>query len=409
MCQSAAMVDTAKAIIQAKAMKHGFVRCRVTRPIVQKIHAEGLQSWLDADMQGEMGWMAEEMRVQRRMQPESMLQDVRSVITLAMAYTPPGYSLNEACEAKDQGVISAYAHGDDYHDVMKKRLKALAAELDVLLGKHDQRVFVDTAPVLEHALAESAGLGWQGKHSLTLDRELGSWFLLGEIFTTAEIAVDEPASNHCGSCSACIDVCPTKAIVAPYVVDARLCISYLTIEFDGFIPRPLRALMGNRIYGCDDCQMVCPWNAHASVSVIKLNDLQIDSSLSFEDALKPRGENHLPNLVSLLRLDAEGFRQTFRKSPIKRTKRSGLLRNVCIAMGNSGNAMFVGDLLVALGDDEGLIRGHAAWALGCLDDAENHARIHRALQHCKAHEKNNEALEEINITIEHLRSKYDYT
>jgi len=333
-----------------------------------------------------------------------MLQDVRSVITVAMPYTPPAYSLDEACHAKQQGVISAYAHGDDYHDVMKKRLKALAAELDVMLGKHDQRVFVDTAPVLEHALAEAAGLGWQGKHSLTIDRKIGSWFLLGEIFTTANIAVDEPAVNHCGSCSACIDVCPTQAIVAPYVVDARLCISYLTIEFDGFIPRPLRPLMGNRIYGCDDCQMVCPWNDHVSKTPLVLNDLQRS-----EDLLKPRRENYLPDLASLLRLDADGFRKLFRKSPIKRTKRAGLLRNVCIAMGNSGDAVFADDLLQALADDEALIRGHAAWALGRLEYVENQQRIMTELHALAQCENNNEVLEEINITTEYLRSKYDYT
>jgi len=333
-----------------------------------------------------------------------MLQDVRSVITVAMPYTPPAYSLDEACHAKQQGVISAYAHGDDYHDVMKKRLKALAAELDVMLGKHDQRVFVDTAPVLEHALAEAAGLGWQGKHSLTIDRKIGSWFLLGEIFTTADIAVDEPAINHCGSCSACIDVCPTKAIVAPYVVDARLCISYLTIEFDGFIPRPLRPLMGNRIYGCDDCQMVCPWNEHVSKAPLVLNDLQCS-----DDLLKPRRENYLPDLASLLRLDADGFRKLFRKSPIKRTKRAGLLRNVCIAMGNSGDAVFADGLLQALADDEALIRGHAAWALGRLEHVDNQQRIMTELHALSQCENNNEVLEEINITTEYLRSKCDYT
>ena len=380
-----------KSLIQNMAREHGFALCRVTPPDVDDVHRQALQDWVDSDMQGEMGWMAEEVRLQRRKSPESMLAGVRSVITVAMPYTPPAYTLDDACGASGHGVITAYAHGDDYHDVMKKRLKALAGELDALLGKHDQRVFVDTAPVLEHALAESAGLGWQGKHSLSIHRELGSWFLLGEIFTSAEIEPDEPARNHCGTCSACMDVCPTKAIVAPYVVDARLCISYLTIEFDGFIPHALRPLMGNRIYGCDDCQMVCPWNGHA---------------VRQDDFLKPRGENHLPDLASLLRLDEDAFRQRFRKSPIKRTKRRGLLRNVCIAMGNSGNAAFVDDLMQVSRDGEPLIRGHAAWALGRLSSAQSRADIAGFLRRCAVTEKNNEVLKEIDLAI---RGDYDNT
>ena len=392
-----------KEMIKAKALEYGFALCRISSPSLDERHAQGLKRWIDAEMQADMDWMSEQIRMQRRMQPESMLQGVQSVISVAMTYAPPAYQLDEAWTATEQGVISAYAHGDDYHDVMKKRLKALAADLDLLLGKHDQRVFVDTAPVLEHALAESSGLGWQGKHSLTIHRDLGSWLLLGEIFTTARIEEDEPANNHCGSCSSCIDICPTQAIVAPYIVDARLCISYLTIEFDGFIPRPLRILMGNRIYGCDDCQMVCPWNQHAAKFTLKLDDLQTDV-----DLLKPRGENHLPNLVSLLRLDDDGFRQLFRKSPIKRTKRAGLLRNVCIAMGNSGNDVFVDHLLAVLEDEEPLIRGHAAWALGRLSHANNYQRLSTALHHQCCAEVDAGVCEEISVTIEYLRSKYDY-
>jgi len=353
--------DTVISTIRAQALLHGFELCYVTRPEIGSKHAAALQSWVEADMQGDMAWMGEQSRLQRRKEPQSMLEEVKSVITVAMRYTPPEYSLAEAEAQPGCGVITAYAFGDDYHDIMKKRLKALALDLDELLGRHDQRVFVDTAPVLEHALAESAGLGWQGKHTLTIHRELGSWLLLGEIFTTAEIAADRPAANHCGSCSACIDVCPTGAIVAPYVVDARLCISYLTIEYDGFIARELRQKMGNRIYGCDDCQQVCPWNGHAR-KVVLLHEEQHKAP----DLLNPRGGNILPDLARLLQLDAEGFREIYRKSPIKRTKRAGLLRNVCIAMGNSGSRDFIPALLAVLDDGEALIRGHAVWALARL-------------------------------------------
>jgi len=381
------MMDAAgmKSLICARADALGFVACRVTRPRVDRMHTEALQQWVAADMQGEMAWMAEEGRMQRRRQPESMLEGVRSVITVAMPYSAPDYELNAACAARDRGVITAYAHGDDYHDVMKKRLKALAAELDALLGRHDQRVYVDTAPVLEHALAERAGLGWQGKHSLSIDRRLGSWFLLGEIFTTADIEADEAAVNHCGSCTVCMDICPTGAIVAPYVVDARLCISYLTIEFDGFIPRHLRPLMGNRIYGCDDCQMVCPWNNHAAKAAglsadRRRSELSSDRRTdSGPDLLRPRRENCLPDLASLLRLDEDAFRQRFRRSPVRRTKRRGLLRNVCIAMGNSGQLAFVDELVSVLQDEEPLIRGHAAWALGRLARAGRRQTIIEAL------------------------------
>ena len=384
--------------IQACAQSHGFVRCQVTRPVLGAEHAEALRCWVDAGMQGEMAWMAEAVRMQRRLSPQSMLADVRSVISLAMPYTPPPYTLAEASAATSEGVITAYAHGDDYHEVMKKRLKLLAADLDALLGKYEQRVFVDTAPVLEHALAAASGLGWQGKHTLSIDRRLGSWFLLGEIFTTAELEADTVASQHCGSCTACIDICPTRAIVAPYVVDARLCISYLTIEFDGFIAHDLRPLIGNRIYGCDDCQQVCPWNGHARSQ---------PDELSQTDLLKPRGENHLPDLASLLRLNEDEFRLRFRKSPVRRSRRRGLLRNVCIAMGNSGDHRFVADLLAVLDDDEPLIRGHAAWALGRLADVTDYSSILMALQRMLAVEAEPDVQQEIQLSMSYIRGRYE--
>ncbi|MDX8392362.1 MAG: tRNA epoxyqueuosine(34) reductase QueG [Mariprofundaceae bacterium] len=377
--------------IREKALENGFEMCRISRADVAELHRKGLSDWVQSGMHGDMAWMAEKERVARRKNPESMLDGVKSVISLGMRYSPPSYSLVEANAARGRGVISAYAHGDDYHEVMKKRLKALARDLDVLLGHHHQRVYVDTAPVLEHAFAETSGLGWQGKHSLTLNRQYGSWFLLGEIFTTADIAPGHTASFHCGSCTACMDVCPTKAIVAPFTVDARLCISYLTIEHKGFIARHLRPLMGNRIYGCDDCQLVCPWNG--------------DTSISTDDALKPRRENVLPELAMLLRLDDAGFRSRFRKSPVKRTGRAAFLRNVCIAMGNSGDVEFVPLLLDALGDEAALVRGHAAWALACL--AADNTSVFTALEQALVVEKDKSTFEDMGITIQEIRDNYE--
>jgi len=380
-----------KETIRELATRHGFELCAISSPEFPDKHREGLESWVNADMHGEMSYMAEESRVERRKAPESMLEGIRSVISVGMRHSPPSYSLEELESNKSRGAIAAYAHGDDYHEVMKKRLKALARELDELLGAHDQRVYVDTAPVLEHALAEQGGLGWQGKHTLTINREHGSYLMLGEIFTTAETEPDAPSEFHCGSCTACIDICPTKAIVAPFVVDARLCISYLTIEYKGFIPLELRPLMGNRIYGCDDCQLVCPWNRKAEAVEL--------------DHLQPRKDNILPELAELFALDDEGFRQRFRKSPIKRPGRAGLLRNVSIAMGNSDNAGYIPFLMNALNDSEPLIRGHSAWAIASLikqNPQTSDGEIVDQLEYHAAHETDAAVLQELHLAIQTL-------
>ncbi len=380
-----------KESIRELASKHGFELCAVSSPRFPDKHREGLQRWVSANMHGEMGYMAEESRLERRKHPESMLEGIKSVICVGMRYMLPSYSLEEAESDKGRGVIAAYAHGDDYHDVMKKRLKALAHDLDEFMGAHDQRVYVDTAPVLEHALAEQGGLGWQGKHTLTINREYGSYLMLGEIFTTAEIEPDAPAGFHCGTCTACITVCPTKAIVAPFVVDARLCISYLTIEYRGFIPLNIRPLMGNRIYGCDDCQMACPWNR-------KVDEVELDQ-------LNPRVENTLPELSGLFELDDESFRERFRKSPIKRAGRAGLLRNIAIAMGNSGNRNYIPLLVNALSDPEPLIRGHAAWAIACLSQQNpqtSDGEIVGQLEYHTAHETDAAVLQELHLAIQTL-------
>ncbi|MFQ5581153.1 MAG: tRNA epoxyqueuosine(34) reductase QueG [Mariprofundaceae bacterium] len=389
---SASQHSPAKHEITRLAAEHGFDACHFTRPVIDGKLLDCFERWLAEGFYGDMEWMVEEERATRRKSPKSMLNGVKTVISVAMRYSPPPYSLTQAESERGRGVFAAYAQGDDYHEIMKKRLKALASELDALLGRHDQRVYVDTAPVLEHALAESSGLGWQGKHSLTIHRGKGSWFLLGEIFTTADIEPDEVATNHCGTCTACMDICPTKAIVAPYVVDARLCISYLTIEHRGFIPRQLRPLMGNRIFGCDDCQMTCPWNN--------------DAASPTEDHLAPRGENILPELASLMRLDEEGFRARFRKSPVRRAGRTGLLRNVAIAIGNSGDCGFVPILLEALCDNEPLIRGHAAWALERLCDSVSADRIVDKLQRARIAERDKNVLEEINLSIQYIKEHY---
>lgn len=379
-----------KTSIQEMACAHGFVLCRFTRPEFPDRHRTGLEHWVEAGMQGEMGYMAEPLRKERRKFPKSLLSGVRSVVTVALRHSPPP-ALEEVSRHNSEGVIAAYACGDDYHEVMKKRLKGLAADLDRLLGRHDQRVFVDTAPVLEHAFAEQAGLGWQGKHTLTINREQGSYLLLGEIFTTADIEPDEPASFHCGSCTACMDVCPTQAIVAPFVVDARLCISYLTIEYQGYIPAPIRPLMGNRIFGCDDCQAICPWNRRATPPE--------------PDLLAPRGENIFPGLASLFALDEDAFRARFRKSPVKRTGRAGLLRNVAIAMGNSADSGFIQPLLGALSDAEPLVRGHSAWALGRLakTDGSRRMEIMSAIQQALASEGDVQVAEELRTALDQIR------
>ncbi|MDQ6974195.1 MAG: tRNA epoxyqueuosine(34) reductase QueG [Mariprofundaceae bacterium] len=368
--------------VRTLAKKHGFDACHFSRPMIKAQDKEALSHWLANDYQAHMTWMAEATRLERRKYPQRMLDGVQTVICLAMRHIPPAYDLNMAQQAKAQGVVASYAYGLDYHEVMKKRLKGLARDLDVLLGEHGQRVYVDTAPVLEHALAASSGLGWQGKHSLTIHREHGSYIMLGEIFTTAYIEENQPARQHCGSCTACLEVCPTKAIVAPYVVDANLCISYLTIEYKGVIPRALRSKMGNHIYGCDDCQMVCPWNRKVT---------------PVDDILMVNQANILPMLSNTLALDEQGFRQHFRKSPVKRTGRVVMLRNVCVAMGNSGILDFLPQLLLATKAEEALIRVHAIWAisqliresssllrhLDCLEQEESDGDVLQEIAQCR--------------------------
>jgi len=279
-----------------------------------------------------------------------MWPDARSVIVLGLNYGPPHDPL-AILERKEQGAISIYALGDDYHDVVKKKLKALAGFI-FRTFKAEVKVFVDTAPVMEKPLAQKSGLGWQGKHTNLVSREFGSWLFLGSIFTTLELPPDLAEKDHCGNCHACLDVCPTDAFPAPYRLDARRCISYLTIEHDGPIPRQFRKAMGNRIYGCDDCLAVCPWNKFARVAS--------------EAKLSAREELQSPALAELAGLDQAAFRALFRKSPIKRIGRDRFVRNVMIAIGNSGDVALTNAAKKALDDDAPLVRGAAIWALSQL-------------------------------------------
>jgi len=297
-----------------------------------------------------MLWMAD--RVDQRSSPDGLWPEVRSVIMLGMSYAPETNPM--ALEAQPElGRISVYAQRKDYHDVVKGALKRLAQWFVHQTGD-EVKVFVDTAPVLEKTLAEAAGLGWQGKHSNLVSREHGSWLLLGAIYTTAELGPDAPGHDHCGSCNACQIVCPTNAFPEPYRVDARRCISYLTIEHKGPIPHELRQAMGNHIYGCDDCLAACPWNKFAKTA-------------SVHKAMMQRLElSELP-LTQLLRLDDGAFRQLFAGTPIKRTGRDRFVRNAAIAAGNSGDSSLIEPLIHLLVDASPLVRGAAIWALAQLD------------------------------------------
>jgi epoxyqueuosine reductase len=309
-----------------------------------------------------MGWLAN--KAEWRASPSAMWPDVRSVIMLGVNYGPQDDPLAVLRE-RSRGGISVYARGDDYHDVIKPRLKSLGRWLIEKAGG-DVKVFVDTAAVMEKPLAAASGIGWQGKHTNLVSRRFGSWLFLGAIFTTLDLPPDAPEDDHCGNCHACLDICPTAAFPAPYRLDARRCISYLTIEHKGAIPRELRTAVGNRIYGCDDCLAVCPWNKFATTGR--------------EMKLAARAELQAPHLADLARLDEAAFRALFAKSPVKRIGRARFIRNVLIAIGNSGDANLAGEAGCLLDDPSPLVRGAAIWALGRLDQAqlERAAASHRA-------------------------------
>lgn len=337
--------------IRAEAARAGFDAVRFAPARLPEAAGDGLDGFLLHGYAGDMGWLA--MTRTRRRSPERMWPEAVSAIVLGVNYGPAGDPL-AILRQRDRGAISVYAQNDDYHDVVKKRLKALARWI---AGRFDAevKVFVDTAPLMEKPLAERAGLGWQGKHTNLVSRAFGSWLFLGAILTTLDLPPDAPETDRCGSCRACLDICPTDAFPAPGKIDARRCISYLTIEHKGPIPHELRPHIGNRIYGCDDCLAVCPWNKFARQTE--------------EPAFLPRTALAAPRLAELAALDDAGFRALFRKSAVKRIGRDRFVRNVLIAIGNSGNRDLAGSAEALLGDGSALVRGAAVWAIQQLDPA----------------------------------------
>ena len=338
-----------KAAIREEALRLGFDGVGFAAAASSAEAKAGLADFLDQGMHGDMGWL--EANADRRADPKRLWPDAKSVVVVAMSYAPPENPLATP-RAPERGEISVYARTTrDYHDVLKSRLKQLAHWVH---QKHDAdvKVFVDTAPVMEKHLAERAGVGWQGKHTNVVSRGLGNWFFLGEMFTDADLTPDTAEIDHCGSCRNCLDACPTAAFTGPYKMDARRCISYLTIEHKGHIPREFRSAMGNRIYGCDDCLAVCPWNKFAAAPR--------------EPGLWPRAELQAPRLAELAALDDAGFRKVFAGSSIKRTGRDRFVRNVLIALGNSGELELVGLAERLTEDPAPVVRGAAIWALGQL-------------------------------------------
>ncbi len=341
--------------VKAKAAELGFAACGIARADAAPLAGERLHQWLAEGRHGDMIWMEE--RRDQRASPAGLWPAVRSVIALGMSYAPKDDPLRLA-EQGEVGRISVYAQGADYHDVIKRQLKALgrwlASDAVSVDYPFDLKVFVDTAPVMEKPLAEAAGLGWQGKHTNLVSRTEGSWLFLGAIYTTLELKGDAAGRDLCGSCDACQRACPTDAFPAPYRLDARRCISYLTIEHAGVIPEEFRAGIGNRIYGCDDCLAVCPWNKFAAAANANL-------------AFAPRAELVAPEIADLIALDDAGFRQVFAGSPIKRIGRDKMVRNALIAAGNSNDATLSEGVAALLGDPAPVVRGTAVWALSRLD------------------------------------------
>ncbi len=344
------------------AAGEGFDVVRVALPDAIPEAAEHLRTFLADGRHGEMAWMA--TTADRRASPAALWSEVRSVVMLGMNYGPDEDPL-AVIARRDRGAISVYARNRDYHDLIKGRLKQVAGQF-AAAASAEVKVFVDTAPLMEKPLAEAAGIGWQGKHTNLVSREFGSWLFLGAILTDADLAPDEAEADHCGSCRACLDACPTDAFPAPYQLDARRCISYLTIEHPGPIPHEFRAAIGNRIYGCDDCLAVCPWNRFAKNGR--------------EAKLAARDDLRAPGLAELAQLDEAAFRKLFAGSPIKRIGRDRFVRNVLVAIGNSGDPNLAKEAERLLADPSPLVRGAAVWALGRLLDRARFNDLASALE-----------------------------
>ena len=347
-------------VIRARAQDLGFSACRFASAAEPWSAGERLAHFVEAGRHGDMGWM--ETTLERRAHPTAMWTDARTAIVLGVNYGPDHDPLPEMADAS-AGYVSVYARGDDYHELIKGRLKQLAGQVAARTGS-EVKVFVDTAPLMEKPLAQRAGLGWQGKHTNLLSRDHGNWLFLGVILSAAEIEPDAAEEEHCGSCTACLDACPTRAFPAPFQLDARRCLSYLTIEFAGPWPVEFRTATGSRIYGCDDCLAVCPWNKFASASS--------EARLMARDSLVS------PRLSDLAALDDIAFRALFSKSPIKRIGRDRFIRNVLYAIANSGNGDLIQAAVSLVDDPSPLVRGAAVWAVGRLVEPGRFALLRNA-------------------------------
>jgi epoxyqueuosine reductase len=361
------------------AVELGFDACRFTDAHLPDLIGERLEQAVHDGHHATMAWLADTRS--RRRNPAAMWPQARTAILLGMNYGPASDPL-QSIDMPDRGTISVYARNGDYHGLIKGRLKQVAQKLVSLTGE-EVKVFVDTAPLMEKPLAEQAGLGWQGKHTNLVSREFGSWLFLGAILTTAHFPPDPPQADLCGSCRACLDICPTNAFPEPYRLDARRCISYLTIEHKGTIPRELRRGIGNRIFGCDDCLAVCPWNKFAQTAR--------------ETKLQARADLNAPSLEQLALLDDAGFRTMFAGSPVKRIGRNRFMRNVLIAIGNASDPALAECAAAHLGDSDPLVRGAAVWALGrLLDSADLLNRFRERIEH----EEHPDVTEEWRLALE---------
>jgi epoxyqueuosine reductase len=351
------MTPPDKETIRRTAFDFGFDVVRFTAAVTSNQTQTSLRAFIDDGLHGDMAWMSE--TAARRADPKVLWPEAKSVVVLGLNYGP-GHDPRDLLQHSERGAVSVYARHKDYHDVLKKKLRRLATWLHQNSGA-EVKLFVDTAPVMEKPLAQSAGIGWQGKHTNLVSREFGSWLFLGEVFTALEIEPDVAESDHCGACRRCLDVCPTNAFIDAYQIDARRCISYLTIEHKGHIARELRPLMGNRIYGCDDCLAVCPWNKFAQATAAP--------------ELVARGDLNAPLLADFAALDDAGFRTLFAGSPVKRIGRARFIRNVLIAIGNSGKPELSRRAEYLLADESPLVRVAAVWALKRLAAAAHVAAL----------------------------------